>query len=120
MSRRESRNSTGGRSSTGTGSLEEFENFKKKYLLVNKHIAKLNSSLNIRVEDLMSQIKLLNMEIMGLRSSEMTLRKQLKEEQTKSKDIYMQSEIAVSIHSSTVCMPPQPFDLEGAGRQSQC
>lgn len=98
MSRRESRNSTGGRSSTGggTSTLDEFESFKRKYLLVNKHIAKLNSSLNVRIEGLMSQIAVLNMDILRLRASEMSLAKRLDEEKHRSRDIYMQAEIAVS------------------------
>ncbi|EUC60494.1 ferric-chelate reductase (Fre2) [Rhizoctonia solani AG-3 Rhs1AP] len=60
--------------------LMEFENFKKKYLLVNKHVTKLNSTLSVRIEELNDQIAKLQMENLRLRNSNMSLVARLKRE----------------------------------------
>ncbi|CAE6466152.1 unnamed protein product [Rhizoctonia solani] len=60
--------------------LMEFENFKKKYLLVNKHVTKLNSTLSVRIEELNDQIAKLQMDNIRLRNSNISLAAQLKRE----------------------------------------
>ncbi|KAF8672811.1 FAD-binding domain, partial [Rhizoctonia solani] len=60
--------------------LMEFENFKKKYLLVNKHVTKLNSTLSVRVEELNDQLAMLQLENIRLRSANISLSAQLKRE----------------------------------------
>ncbi|KAJ1309354.1 hypothetical protein OPQ81_006133 [Rhizoctonia solani] len=60
--------------------LMEFENFKKKYLLVNKHVTKLNSTLSVRIEELNDQISKLQVENLRLRNSNISLAAQLKRE----------------------------------------
>ncbi|PPQ91942.1 LOW QUALITY PROTEIN: hypothetical protein CVT25_000985 [Psilocybe cyanescens] len=75
MSRRESRSSLGARQNDA---LFEFENFKKKFLLANKHITKLNATLSVRIEELNAQISLLHVENLRLRESEIALTAQLK------------------------------------------
>ncbi|CAE6472333.1 unnamed protein product [Rhizoctonia solani] len=60
--------------------LMEFENFKKKYLLVNKHVTKLNSTLSVRIEELNDQISKLQFENLRLRNSNISLAGQLKRE----------------------------------------
>ncbi|QRV86918.1 hypothetical protein RhiJN_14936 [Ceratobasidium sp. AG-Ba] len=60
--------------------LMEFENFKKKYLLVNKHVTKLNSTLSVRIEELNGQISKLQVENLRLRSANLSLAAQLKRE----------------------------------------
>ncbi|KAH7317513.1 hypothetical protein B0J17DRAFT_724353 [Rhizoctonia solani] len=60
--------------------LMEFENFKKKYLLVNKHVTKLNSTLSVRIEELNDQISKLQFENLRLRNSNISLVGQLKRE----------------------------------------
>ncbi|CAE6483457.1 unnamed protein product [Rhizoctonia solani] len=60
--------------------LMEFENFKKKYLLVNKHVTKLNSTLSVRIEELNDQVSKLQVENLRLRNSNISLAAQLKRE----------------------------------------
>ncbi|KAG8731089.1 hypothetical protein FRC10_002044 [Ceratobasidium sp. 414] len=60
--------------------LMEFENFKKKYLLVNKHVTKLNSTLSVRIEELNAQISKLQVENLRLRGANLNLVGQLKRE----------------------------------------
>ncbi|GJJ11764.1 hypothetical protein Clacol_006002 [Clathrus columnatus] len=75
--------------------LLEFENFKRKYLLVNKHITKLNSTLSVRVEELNVQLSTLYTENLRLRASEVSLKTQLKKERQRSQKIIIQTEHAV-------------------------
>ncbi|KJA15189.1 hypothetical protein HYPSUDRAFT_72222 [Hypholoma sublateritium FD-334 SS-4] len=91
MSRRESRSSIGPRQNDA---LFEFENFKKKFLLANKHITKLNSTLSVRIEELNAQISLLNVENLRLRASEIALAAQLKREREKSERVIADAEAA--------------------------
>ncbi|KAL0947843.1 hypothetical protein HGRIS_013905 [Hohenbuehelia grisea] len=94
MSRRDSRVSTGARQ---TDALHEFEAFKKKFLLANKHITKLNSTLSVRIEELNAQISTLYVENLRLRSSEIALTTQLKREREKSNKVMAEAE-TVSQH----------------------
>ncbi|EJD48738.1 hypothetical protein AURDEDRAFT_183275 [Auricularia subglabra TFB-10046 SS5] len=76
--------------------LLEFENFKKKYLLVNKHITKLNSTLSVRIEELNAQISELYVENLRLRASEISLAAQLQRERDKTRRLMHDAETAVS------------------------
>ncbi|KAH9912191.1 uncharacterized protein BXZ73DRAFT_56421 [Epithele typhae] len=91
MSRRQSRVSLDARQSD---TLLEFENFKKKFLLANKHITKLNSTLSARIEELNAQISQLYVENLRLRASEIALSSQLKKEKEKSRKILADTECA--------------------------
>ncbi|KAI0648516.1 hypothetical protein C8Q79DRAFT_578253 [Trametes meyenii] len=91
MSRRQSRVSIESRQND---TLLEFENFKKKFLLANKHITKLNSTLSARIEELNAQISTLYVENLRLRASEIALASQLKREKEKSRKILADTEIA--------------------------
>ncbi|KAI0668297.1 hypothetical protein C8Q78DRAFT_980237 [Trametes maxima] len=91
MSRRQSRVSIESRQND---TLLEFENFKKKFLLANKHITKLNSTLSARIEELNAQISTLYVENLRLRASEIALSSQLKKEKEKSRKILADTEIA--------------------------
>ncbi|KAF7353900.1 hypothetical protein MVEN_01075900 [Mycena venus] len=82
MSRRESRVSMNVRQNDA---LFEFENFKKKFLLANKHITKLNSTLSMKIEELNTEISTLYTENLRLRASEIALAAQLKREREKSR-----------------------------------
>ncbi|KAI0261795.1 hypothetical protein BC834DRAFT_894867 [Gloeopeniophorella convolvens] len=92
MSRRESRVSVGVRQNDA---LFEFENFKKKFLLANKHITKLNSTLSVRIEELNAQISVLYVENLRLRASEIALGSQLKKEKERSQRIMADAESAI-------------------------
>ncbi|KAI9453898.1 hypothetical protein BJY52DRAFT_1205372 [Lactarius psammicola] len=92
MSRRESRVSMNERQNDA---LFEFENFKKKFLLANKHITKLNSTLSVRIEELNAQISALHVENLRLRASEIALGTQLKKEREKSQRIITDAESAI-------------------------
>ncbi|KAG6375863.1 hypothetical protein JVT61DRAFT_2726 [Boletus reticuloceps] len=92
MSRRDSRASLNARQNDA---LTEFENFKKKFLLANKHITKLNSTLSVRIEELQTEISTLYVENLRLRASEIALAAQLKKEQEKSRKILADTEAAV-------------------------
>ncbi|KIJ31844.1 hypothetical protein M422DRAFT_36101 [Sphaerobolus stellatus SS14] len=89
------RDSRGHLVSRQTDALAEFENFKKKYLLVNRHITKLNSTLSVRVEELNAQVSTLYVENLRLRASEISLATQLKRERGRSRRIVLQAEKAV-------------------------
>ncbi|KAI0761478.1 hypothetical protein BD413DRAFT_485835 [Trametes elegans] len=91
MSRRQSRISIESRQND---TLLEFENFKKKFLLANKHITKLNSTLSARIEELNAQISTLYVENLRLRASEIALTSQLKKEKEKSRKILADAESA--------------------------
>ncbi|KAI8974208.1 hypothetical protein BD414DRAFT_498475 [Trametes punicea] len=91
MSRRQSRVSVDARQND---TLLEFENFKKKFLLANKHITKLNSTLSARIEELNAQISTLHVENLRLRASEIALTSQLKKEKEKSRKILADTESA--------------------------
>ncbi|KAI0333069.1 hypothetical protein GY45DRAFT_1319991 [Cubamyces sp. BRFM 1775] len=91
MSRRQSRISIDSRQND---TLLEFENFKKKFLLANKHITKLNSTLSARIEELNAQISTLYVENLRLRASEIALTSQLKKEKEKSQKILADTESA--------------------------
>ncbi|KAI0355189.1 hypothetical protein OH77DRAFT_1455325 [Trametes cingulata] len=91
MSRRQSRVSIESRQND---TLLEFENFKKKFLLANKHITKLNSTLSARIEELNAQISTLYVENLRLRASEIALTSQLKKEKEKSRRILADTESA--------------------------
>ncbi|KZT74101.1 hypothetical protein DAEQUDRAFT_289799 [Daedalea quercina L-15889] len=91
MSRRQSRVSIDTRQND---TLLEFENFKKKFLLANKHITKLNSTLSVRIEELNAQISTLYVENLRLRASEIALASQLKKEREKSRKIITDTEAA--------------------------
>ncbi|KAF9265997.1 hypothetical protein L218DRAFT_997353 [Marasmius fiardii PR-910] len=93
MSRRESRASLDARQNDA---LFEFENFKKKFLLANKHITKLNSTLSVRIEELNAQISTLYTENLRLRASEIALATQLKREREKSRQIIAETEVAAN------------------------
>ncbi|CCM04543.1 uncharacterized protein FIBRA_06724 [Fibroporia radiculosa] len=91
MSRRQSRVSIDSRQHD---TLLEFENFKKKFLLANKHITKLNSTLSVRIEELNAQISTLYVENLRLRASEIALASQLKRERERSSKIIAEAEAA--------------------------
>ncbi|KAF9009695.1 hypothetical protein BDQ17DRAFT_1323225 [Cyathus striatus] len=91
MSRRESRASL---TSRQNDALFEFESFKKKFLLANKHITKLNSTLSVRIEELNAQISTLYVENLRLRASEIALAAQLKREKEKSRKVMAEAEAA--------------------------
>ncbi|EKM56137.1 uncharacterized protein PHACADRAFT_174307 [Phanerochaete carnosa HHB-10118-sp] len=91
MSRRPSRVSVDTRQND---TLLEFETFKKKFLLANKHITKLNSTLSVRIEELNAQISTLYVENLRLRASEIALAAQLKKEREKSRKILEDAETA--------------------------
>ncbi|KAG6885370.1 hypothetical protein C0993_002700, partial [Termitomyces sp. T159_Od127] len=74
--------------------LFEFENFKKKFLLANKHITKLNSTLSVRIEELNAEISKLYVENLKLKASEITLVAQLKREREKSRKVMAEAEAA--------------------------
>ncbi|KAH0830215.1 hypothetical protein J3R83DRAFT_1572 [Lanmaoa asiatica] len=93
MSRRDSRASLNVRQNDA---LTEFENFKKKFLLANKHITKLNSTLSVRIEELQAEISTLYVENLRLRASEIALATQLKKEQEKSRKVLADAEAATS------------------------
>ncbi|KAG8822469.1 hypothetical protein FRC19_005904 [Serendipita sp. 401] len=116
MSRRESRNSLGARQSN---TLEEFENFKKKYLLVNKHIAKLNSSLNVRIEELLSQIAALNIENLRLKTSELRLARKLENEKAKIRKLYTETETASQLFMAQITSIRTSFGLDKPQGPSQ-
>ncbi|KAN0075562.1 hypothetical protein V8E55_011585 [Tylopilus felleus] len=93
MSRRDSRQFFNARQNDA---LTEFENFKKKFLLANKHITKLNSTLSVRIEELQTEISTLYVENLRLRASEIALAAQLKKEQEKSRKVLADAEAATA------------------------
>ncbi|KZP16062.1 hypothetical protein FIBSPDRAFT_934796 [Athelia psychrophila] len=91
MNRREARVSINVRQNDA---LNEFENFKKKFLLANKHITKLNSTLSVRIEELNAHISALNVENLRLRASEIALSTQLQREREKTWRVMAEAEAA--------------------------
>ncbi|KAJ7583984.1 hypothetical protein C8J56DRAFT_1095040 [Mycena floridula] len=67
---------------------------KKKWLLANKHIAKLNATLSVRINGLTAQISILHAENAQLRSSEISLLGQLRREKDISRTIIVEAESA--------------------------
>lgn len=107
-SRRESRASLGSRQNDA---LFEFENFKKKFLLANKHITKLNSTLSVRIEELNAQISTLYVENLKLRASEIALEAQLKREREKSRKVMADAEAASLNLSKQLSYLRQTFNI---------
>ncbi|THV06880.1 hypothetical protein K435DRAFT_825720 [Dendrothele bispora CBS 962.96] len=89
MSRRESRTSLDARQNDA---LFEFENFKKKFLLANKHITKLNSTLSVRIEEQNARISFLETENLRLLAEKNTVALELKRERAKSRRIIEEAE----------------------------
>ncbi|KAJ7932768.1 hypothetical protein B0H13DRAFT_1954629 [Mycena leptocephala] len=108
MSRRESRVSMGVRQNDA---LFEFESFKKKFLLANKHITKLNSTLSMKIEELNTEISTLYTENLRLRASEIALAAQLKREREKSRKILADAEAATQALSSHFGFLRQTFNI---------
>ncbi|VDB85175.1 unnamed protein product [Peniophora sp. CBMAI 1063] len=82
MSRREPRASAAG--AAQKDALHEFEQFKKKFLLANKHITKLNSSLSTRCQELETLVATLNSENLRLHATMLSLHAELKREREKT------------------------------------
>ncbi|KAK7036012.1 hypothetical protein R3P38DRAFT_2910184 [Favolaschia claudopus] len=108
MSRRESRVSMNVRQNDA---LFEFENFKKKFLLANKHITKLNSTLSMKIEELNTEIATLCSENLRLRTSEIALSAQLKREREKSRKIMSDAEAATQALMSQFGFLRQTFNI---------
>ncbi|KAJ7765677.1 hypothetical protein B0H16DRAFT_398867 [Mycena metata] len=108
MSRRESRVSMNVRQNDA---LFEFESFKKKFLLANKHITKLNSTLSMKIEELNTEISTLYSENLRLRASEIALASQLKRERDKSRKILADAEAATQALSSHFGLLRQTFNI---------
>ncbi|KAJ7142125.1 hypothetical protein C8R43DRAFT_1016395 [Mycena crocata] len=108
MSRRESRVSMNVRQNDA---LLEFENFKKKFLLANKHITKLNSTLSMKIEELNTEITTLYTENLRLRASEIALAAQLKREREKSRKILSDAEAATHALSSHFALLRATFNI---------
>ncbi|KAK7458865.1 hypothetical protein VKT23_009875 [Stygiomarasmius scandens] len=89
MSRRESRVSSDARQNDA---LFEFENFKKKFLLANKHITKLNSTLSVRIEEQNARISFLETENLRLLAEKNTIALELRRERSKSRRIIEEAE----------------------------
>ncbi|KAI0045775.1 hypothetical protein FA95DRAFT_1680251 [Auriscalpium vulgare] len=107
MSRRDSRVSL----NRQNDALLEFENFKKKFLLANKHITKLNSTLSVRIEELNAQISALYVENLRLRASEIALAAQLKKERDKSQRIMADAETAMHHFMKTFGLIRKSFNV---------
>ncbi|KAJ6500833.1 hypothetical protein C8R45DRAFT_81993 [Mycena sanguinolenta] len=108
MSRRESRVSMNVRQNDA---LLEFESFKKKFLLANKHITKLNSTLSMKIEELNTEISTLYTENLRLRASEIALASQLKREREKSRKILSDAEAATQTLSAHFGFLRQTFNI---------
>ncbi|KAJ7753428.1 hypothetical protein DFH07DRAFT_514206 [Mycena maculata] len=108
MSRRESRVSMNVRQNDA---LVEFEAFKKKFLLANKHITKLNSTLSMKIEELNTEISTLYSENLRLRASEIALAAQLKREREKSRKILSEAETATHALSAHFALLRQTFGI---------
>ncbi|KAI5831386.1 hypothetical protein K523DRAFT_371443 [Schizophyllum commune Tattone D] len=100
MSRRESRASMNAAKQNDV--LFEFENYKKKFALQNKHITKLNSTLSVRIEELTAEVSTLRAENLILRASENALKAQLRQEHEKSRKILAQAEAAIAAQFQAV------------------
>ncbi|KLO19592.1 hypothetical protein SCHPADRAFT_898540 [Schizopora paradoxa] len=91
MSRRDSRVHISVRQND---TLQEFQNFKKSFLVANKQITKQNSSLSAKIEELNAHISSLYVENLRLRASEIALSSQLKREKEKCQKIMADAEAA--------------------------
>ena len=60
--------------------------------------SRLNSSLNVKVEELSAQIATLNIENLRLRASEQTLARKLQREKDRTRRLVGEAEAAVSMH----------------------
>ena len=60
--------------------------------------SRLNSSLNVKVEELSAQIASLNIENLRLRASEQSLARKLQREKERTRRLVGEAEVAVSIH----------------------
>jgi molecular chaperone GrpE (heat shock protein) len=60
--------------------------------------SRLNSSLNVKVEELSAQIASLNIENLRLRAEEQTLARKLRREKERTRRLVGEAEAAVSIH----------------------
>ncbi|TRM57009.1 hypothetical protein BD626DRAFT_516656 [Schizophyllum amplum] len=100
MSRRESRASMNVAKQNDV--LFEFENYKKKFALQNKHITKLNSTLSVKIEELTAEISTLRAENLILRASENALKAQLRQEHDKSRKVLSQAEAAIAAQFEAV------------------
>ena len=60
--------------------------------------SRLNSSLNVKVEELSAQIANLNIENLRLRASEQSLARKLQREKERTRRLVGEAEVAVSIH----------------------
>jgi hypothetical protein len=83
---------------------------KKKYLLVNKHVTKLNSTLSVRVEELNDQLSMLQLENLRLRSANISLSAQLRREKesrgrgSDPKTVALIDAAVSSVNSQKCCM----------------
>ncbi|KAJ7221450.1 hypothetical protein GGX14DRAFT_429712 [Mycena pura] len=111
MNRRESRVSMGARQ---IDALVEFESFKKKALLVNKHITKLNSTLSMKIEELNTEISTLYTENLRLRQSEINLTTQLKRERAKSRQVLSDAEAATQALSAHLTSLRDTFGISAS------
>ncbi|KAH7102626.1 hypothetical protein BKA62DRAFT_96481 [Auriculariales sp. MPI-PUGE-AT-0066] len=80
-----------------TDALLEFETFKRKYLGINKHITKLNSTLSVRIEALNAQLSELAVENLQLRAQNIHLSGQLSREREKTRRVLNDAEAAVRV-----------------------
>ncbi|KIY46260.1 hypothetical protein FISHEDRAFT_75815 [Fistulina hepatica ATCC 64428] len=111
MSRRQSRNSL----NTGQNdALFEFETYKKKFLLANKHITKLNSTLSVRIEELNAQISELYNENLRLRASEIALARQLKQERDKTRRVMADAETASQLLAKQLSTLRHTFNIRNS------
>ncbi|KAG8929702.1 hypothetical protein FRC02_005214 [Tulasnella sp. 418] len=93
MSRRDSRSSMPSRQNDA---LQEFESFKRKYLQVNKHIVKINSQLQVKIEELNDKIAQLTTENLTIRATAIALTQQLAKERDKNRHSVDKSAIAAA------------------------
>ncbi|KAG7086310.1 hypothetical protein E1B28_002274 [Marasmius oreades] len=91
---------------------------KKKFLLANKHITKLNSTLSVRIEELNAQISTLYTENLRLRASEIALAAQLKREREKSRQIIAETEVAALGLTKRLSFLRQAFHIAEQAPQS--
>ncbi|KAJ7819045.1 hypothetical protein B0H14DRAFT_2837481 [Mycena olivaceomarginata] len=81
---------------------------KKKFLLANKHITKLNSTLSMKIEELNTEISTLYTENLRLRASEIALAAQLKREREKSRKILSDAEAATTYANNVNRLAREP------------
>ncbi|KAG5637186.1 hypothetical protein H0H81_005443 [Sphagnurus paluster] len=98
-------------SSIFPGSPDKLVAVKKKFLLANKHITKLNSTLSVRIEELNAQLSSLYVENLRLRASEIALAAQLKREREKSRKILAEAETATLTLTKHLGFIRQSFNI---------